>query len=461
MNKIPAIAIFDIGKTNKKLLVFDEQYKLLYEEIKQFEEINDEDGFACEDILQLTQWVKDSFKRLLDKKQFKVKAVNFSAYGASFVYLDDDLKVMLPLYNYLKPYPAELQKKFYKDYGGENLFARQTASPVLGSLNSGMQLYRLKYEKPTLFKKIKWALHLPQYISFILSSAICADITSIGSHTNLWDFRHNKYHKWVKQEGVEDKLPRILSCNAIAGYARHKIPAGTGLHDTSAALIPYLASFAEPFILLSTGTWCISLNPFNHARLNNSELGMDCLCYLSYAGKRVKASRLFAGYEHEQQVKRLSLYFNKPYDYFTSVVCDVSILNKLMPATKKVRKASRPVMIGESLFAERNLDDFVNYEEAYHQLISDIISQQIKSTSLVLKGTHVKRIFVDGGFSKNNIYMYLLAEAFPSVEVYAASLAQASALGAALAIHQHWNTKPLPADIINLRLFSVTHDAVV
>jgi sugar (pentulose or hexulose) kinase len=461
MNKIPVIAIFDIGKTNKKLLLFDEQYNLLYEESKQLEEINDEDAFACDDILQLTQWVKDSFDRLLKKRQFNIKAVNFSAYGASFVYLDDDLKVTLPLYNYLKPYPAELQKKFYRDYGGEHLVARQTASPVLGSLNSGMQLYRLKYEKPESFKKIKWALHLPQYISYILSSAICADITSIGSHTNLWDFRHNKYHKWVRQEGVENKLPEILSCSVIAGYTAHKIPAGTGLHDSSAALIPYLASFAEPFILLSTGTWCISLNPFNNAQLKNAELSMDCLCYLSYAGKPVKASRLFAGYEHEQQVKRLSLYFSKPYDYFTSVVCDVEILNKFKPAMKKVQKANGGVMIGQSLFAERNLDDFLNYEEAYHQLISDIISQQIKSTSLVLKGTHVKRIFVDGGFSKNNIYMYLLAEAFPSVEVYAASLAQASALGAALAIHQHWNTKPLPADIINLKLYSVNHDAVV
>ena len=461
MNKIPVIAIFDIGKTNKKLLLFDEQYNLLYEESKQLEEINDEDGFACEDILQLTQWVKDSFDRLLKKRHFNIKAVNFSAYGASFVYLDDELKVILPLYNYLKPYPAELQNKFYRDYGGEHLVARQTASPVLGSLNSGMQLYRLKYEKPESFKKIKWALHLPQYISYILSSAICADITSIGSHTNLWDFQHNKYHKWVKQEGIKNKLPKILSCNSIAGYTTHKIPAGTGLHDSSAALIPYLASFAEPFILLSTGTWCISLNPFNHARLNNTELSMDCLCYLSYAGKPVKASRLFAGYEHEQQVKRLSLYFSKPYDYFTSVVCDVEILNKLKPAMKKVQKANGEVMIGQSLFTERNLDDFLNYEEAYHQLISDIISQQIKSTSLILTGTHIKRIFVDGGFSKNPIYMYLLAEAFPFVEVYAASLAQASALGAALAIHQHWNTKPLPADIISLKLYSVNHDAVV
>ena len=39
------------------------------------------------------------------------------------------------------------------------------------------------------------------------------------------------------------------------------IAVGAGLHDSSAALIPYLSAFREPFILLSPGTWCISLNP--------------------------------------------------------------------------------------------------------------------------------------------------------------------------------------------------------
>ena len=233
------------------------------------------------------------------------------------------------------------------------------------------------------------------------------------------------------------------------------------MHDSSAALIPYLSSFNESFILLSTGTWCISLNAFNHTELTNNELNQDCLCYLSYEGKPVKASRLFAGYEHEQEVKRLSVYFNKPYDYFTTVVCNAEILEKLKPGAKIVQKINDKAMIGQSMFAERNLDDFLNYEEAYHQLISDIISQQIKSTNLVLKGTAVKRIFVDGGFSKNSIYMYLLAKAFPAIEVYAASVAQASALGAALAIHPHWNTKPLPPDIIGLKLYSITHNAAV
>ena len=99
MKKTPVIAIFDVGKTNKKLILFDEQYKLVLEESKQFDEIQDEDGFACEDIDALTEWVKESFKRIINDKRFEVKAVNFSAYGASFVYLNDKLEIVAPLYN--------------------------------------------------------------------------------------------------------------------------------------------------------------------------------------------------------------------------------------------------------------------------------------------------------------------------------------------------------------------------
>jgi sugar (pentulose or hexulose) kinase len=86
----------------------------------------------------------------------------------------------------------------------------------------------------------------------------------------------------------------------------------------------------------------------------------------------------------------------------------------------------------------------------------DIITRQIQSTNLVLKGTDVKRIFVDGGFSNNSVYMNLLAEAFPNIEVCAASVPQASALGAALVMHQHWNENDLPSDLIDLRPYSFT-----
>jgi sugar (pentulose or hexulose) kinase len=83
----------------------------------------------------------------------------------------------------------------------------------------------------------------------------------------------------------------------------------------------------------------------------------------------------------------------------------------------------------------------------------DIMEQQIASTQLVLQGTEVKRIFVDGGFGRNQVYMHLLAAAFPHIEVFAASIPQATAMGAALAIHSHWNTRSLPGDIIELKYY--------
>ena len=84
---------------------------------------------------------------------------------------------------------------------------------------------------------------------------------------------------------------------------------------------------------------------------------------------------------------------------------------------------------------------------------------QFISTRLIMDGSDVKRIFVDGGFSNNSVFMNLLANAFPEKEVYAASMAQATALGAALAIHQEWNPKSIPDDIIELKYYSTTKTA--
>jgi sugar (pentulose or hexulose) kinase len=459
----PVIAIIDVGKTNKKLFLFDENYKIVLERSSRFVETTDEDGFPCENIESLRLTVFDSLFEVFRKKEFDIKAVNFSTYGASFVYLDEDGRAVAPLYNYLKPYPEVLQKKFYETYGGEEAFSNMTASPVLGNLNSGMQLYRIKYEKPELFERIKYALHLPQYLSFLISGNFYTDITSIGCHTNLWDFQKNDYHEWVYKEGIAEKLPPIVSSEKVypAVFPGTNYTVGVGLHDSSAALIPYLVNFHEPFVLISTGTWCITLNPFNQSPLTLDELKNDCLSYLSYQGKPVKASRLFAGNDHEEQVKRISEHFKQSLLYYQQIDFDSEIISTLQKRLTPVDTSNTSKLILESLFAKRNLSDFNNYEEAYHQLIHDIITQQYASTQLVVKGTHVKRLFVDGGFSKNPIYMTLLASAFPELEVFAASMAQATAVGTALSIHRNWNTKALPNDLIELKYYAQTEGVLL
>ena len=449
------IAVFDIGKTNKKLFLFDEGYRVVGEQSVTLPPAADEDGDECEDLAGLTAWMEESFQRLKARHDVTVSAVNFSAYGASFVHIGDDGRPVAPLYSYLKPYPEALQRQFYGEYGGEAEFSLLTASPVLGSLNSGMQLYRLKQERPALFARIKFSLHLPQYLSYLVTGNAISDITSVGCHTNLWNFPRQQYHEWVYREGVIEKLAPLVPSGTVVPAG--EIIAGVGLHDSSAAMIPYLEHFPEPFVLISTGTWCITMNPFNQNPLTTSELRQDCLCYMSYQGRPVKASRLFAGHEHEQQVRRLADHFQRAPSAAATVRFDPALVEALEAhgyAGALDGDDVSPVKAGAlSDFARRELSAFSQFEEAYHCLVMDIMRAQAASSRLVMEEGRSRKIYVDGGFGRNEVYMHLLARAFPAAEVFAASVPAATAMGAALAIHDQWNGKDVPDEIVGLKRY--------
>lgn len=447
MQKKPVVAILDVGKTNKKLLLFDQAYQLVYEKSDRMEETVDEDGFPCEDLASLTSSARELIKAALHLEGFDVKAINFTAYGASFVYIDGIGKTLTPLYNYLKPYPEDLQHDFYEKYGGEKAFSRRTASPVLGSLNSGMQVLRIKHKQPETFARIAFALHLPQYLSYIFTDLPVSDITSIGCHTNLWDFTKQSYHDWVQQEGIAPVLAPVISSDHvekihIEGQA---LSCGIGLHDSSSALIPYLICFKNPFVLVSTGTWSISLNPFDHEPLTDEELEKDCLCYLQFTGNPVKASRLFLGNAHEKGAERIAAHYALPADFYKAIAFDQGFA---------VQAQQRLLSKNFSSFDEVDLMEAGSPDLAYNILIAFLVKKQIESIDLILKNEDAENIFVDGGFSKNHVFMSMLASHYNGKKVFAAEVAQATALGAALAIHDAWNPNPVGEDLINLKLYS-------
>ncbi len=447
MQKKSVVAILDVGKTNKKLLLFDQAYNLVYEKSDRMEETVDEDGFPCEDLASLTNSALELIKGSLHLEGFDVKAINFTAYGASFVYIDGDGKTLTPLYNYLKPYPEDLQHEFYEKYGGEKPFSRCTASPVLGSLNSGMQVLRIKHERPEIFDRIAFALHLPQYLSYLFTDLAVTDITSIGCHTNLWDFTQQAYHDWVQQEGIATVLAPVIPSAHVEkiNIEGQELSCGIGLHDSSSALIPYLICFKNPFVLVSTGTWSISLNPFDHVPLTDEELEKDCLCYLQFTGKPVKASRLFLGNAHEKGAERIASHYAIPADFFKAIQFDQGL-----SALAQERLLSKDF----SSFEAIDLMEVVSPDLAYNILIAVLVKKQIESIDLILKHQDAENIFVDGGFSKNHVFMSMLAFHYNGKKVFAAEVAQATALGAALAIHDAWNPNPIGDDLINLKLYS-------
>jgi len=426
MAATPVIAVFDVGKTNKKLLLFDAQYNVLYEHSEQLPETIDEDGDPCEDVTLLTKWLKERFAHVRADNRFDIRALNFSGYGASFVYIDGEGEVTAPLYNYLKPCPDAFWKKFYHNNGKMHELCVETASPPLKSLNSGFQLYRIKVEKPELYERIKYALHLPQYLSYVFSGQPLTEITSLGCHTHLWDFRKHDYHAWVVKSGLVNKFPPNSKAPVAGTF--EGIPVGLGYHDSSAALVPYLQKHHDPFVLVSTGTWCISMNPFNDTPLTIEDFGDDCLCYLTPEGKQVKSSRLFAGPMHE----KIEEVLRSHYGLSGSNIKDIAYDPEKIPIPN-IRTTTNGT-------ASETIEEYVGLdaEEHYHLGIKHIIQLLKPKIDRVLT-PNVKQIFVDGGFSQNKVFMGMLLDAFPSHQVSAASVPQASALGAAIVMREFWD----------------------
>ncbi|PHX74298.1 MAG: carbohydrate kinase [Chitinophagaceae bacterium] len=434
MTKENSILIFDIGKTNKKAIVFDSEFQVIHEESTTFSELVDEDNFPCDDIHGITKWIKETVERLILDEKLNINSINFSGYGASFVHLDDEMKLIAPIYNYLKPFSDELKSNFFSAYSPMEKILVETAGPFLGSLNSGLLLYAIKETKPDLYKKIKYSLHLPQYFPFVFTGQVFSDITSIGCHTMLWDFTKNEYHQWVREEGIDKKLAPIEKNDTVVEVEirNKKLQIGVGIHDSSAALIPYTETEQEPFALISTGTWCITLNPFNQHPLTKSELGSASLCYIQHNGKQVKAAQLFAGHIHEEGIKKISAHFKTESAFYKKIKLDENKLNSENELKKNLIKEKTSLNFKESAFLSTDMTIFLDENEAYHYLMAEIVQQQTFSSSQVISNTEIKKICVDGGFGKNELYMKLLAKEFPSYHVVAASVPQASSIGAAM-----------------------------
>ncbi len=431
------IAIFDIGKTNKKILLFDKNFKVVYQHEQKFPVINDDDGFECDDIDLITSWINSSLAEIIANKEYDLVGVNFSTYGASLMFLDEQGERLTPVYNYLKEVSPSISEELFSKYGGKDEFCRKTASPALGLLlNSGIQILWLKKEKKEVFEKAASILHFPQYLSYSLTKKVVSEPTSIGCHTFMWDFDTMEYHRWITDESVSLPAPVTNDIVETVQISGKDVKVGTGIHDSSASLAPYLKASPDKFILVSTGTWCINMNPYNTEALTAAQLEQDCLCFLTPDKKQVKSSRLFMGHFHEVWAEKLATHFNVADDSFKSVKNDNELVKQLLHKFE-----GKPVYFpdGKESFEQGlesvDLGIFANYEEAYTQLMIDLTALCVQAIQLVIpEQDETETLYISGGFARNPIFIELLKTSFPAKKVLISEIDNSSALGAAMVI---------------------------
>ncbi len=481
-------AVFDIGKTNKKFILFDEELSVVDSRSVQFDEVVDDDGDPCEDLDGLVAWITGLVEDVVAERggvgasggapgsasgggsgsAGLLGRINFSTYGASLVHLDEGGKPVTPLYNYLKPYPEELLDTFHKAYGPADDFAAATGSPTWGMLNSGLQLYWLKHQKPELFDRIRHSLHLPQYCSYLLTGHAHDEPTSLGCHTAMWDYGRGDYHRWLGAESVSHLVPvRVQSTEVFPlamsglmgpGSAPSGILVGAGAHDSSAALYPYLKAFDEPFVFISTGTWIVTMNPFGDAQLSAADVRDGALCYMTPSLKPVKSVRMFLGHEHDHQSARIASAFDVNPGQLSSLPLDDASLAQARAQVRDTGIEYTPsvhLASGESVGGERGSGwdplQFASAEVAYHALVDALVNLQLEALGAATGSTPVRRMFIDGGFAGNKLFLTLLARAVHPIKLATTELSQATAMGAALLVQEHVDPGHLKA-LLNTRV---------
>lgn len=255
------VAVIDIGKTNAKLLLIDLATGQERRVFKMPNRVQPAPHYPHFDTDALWDFLQSGLQKLA--AEGPVDAISITTHGASAALVDAAGDLVLPILDYEFAGPDSLPEydRLRPDFA-------ETGSPRLpGGLNVGAQLYWLAQSFPEGFAKARHILTYPQFWAMRLSGVAASEVTSLGCHTDLWNPWAGRFSSLVSRMGWQALFPPVQPANASfplrPDLASHLglapgTPVLSGIHDSNASLLPYLAG-EEPFSVISTGTWMISL----------------------------------------------------------------------------------------------------------------------------------------------------------------------------------------------------------
>ena len=449
------IAVVDIGKTNKKVLIYDRALHLV-EVVKQRIDEVQREGLHFEDIAGMSTWVKAQIKVMAAK--YPIAAISVTTHGATIVCIDEQGKVAVPTVAYTTETAAEISDAFFARFGSREALQKETATAEIGSLiNTGKMVSFLQRTFPAEFKTVRHILNFPQYFGYLFTGRIGAEATYIGCHTYLYDACNKCYSRVARELGIIDKLPpQIGKSWDVLGHVTPAISQELGLdancivtmgiHDSNASLLPYLVQQQDDFVLNSTGTWCVAMHPAKEINFADEELGKTVFYNQDAFSHPVKTSIFLGGMEFDTYIRLLQEINGVqqwPGDLSAATRREVKasthfILPSVVPGVG-LFPASKPCAVeNHEIYPLATIQDgsrvpafFRDFDAASAVLNLALIFQT--RTALAYAGFSGKGLlYVEGDSRNDRNYMGLLAAIYPEALVASTHLEEATAFGAAI-----------------------------
>ncbi len=449
-----AVLVFDVGKTNKKLLVFDENLKIVDSLYTRFDSY-EKDGVFFYDMTDVKTWLFSGIKELGAK--YPIKAISITTHGATWAPLDGEGNDVMPVIDYVTPVPDSFHDDFYREMGDRKELQKSTATPDIGALiNPAKGMYFMKKNFPAEWDKTAHILFYPQYFGYLLTGNMGAEGTYVGCHTYLYSFEKDGWSAVADKLGVSARMPEKIGkswevLGTLSADAAEKtglnpdVIVTMGIHDSNSSLLPYLLQEKEPFILNSTGTWCVPMVPTDKVEFKEEELGKTVFYNLSAFKKPVKTAIFMGGEEFDRYKKIFDKLHGKndfP-DYDRDIYAKVIEERRMFIQPSVVKGSGQfpdtpPGVWEGALFYP--LEEIENGR--FPAFFSDrdicfaVIRLSLAAQSIVAFQragfTEGMNIFVEGGFRHNRGYNTILASYYPQSRLFTTNMEEATSFGAAI-----------------------------
>jgi sugar (pentulose or hexulose) kinase len=412
-----AIIVLDVGKTMAKLTLWDASGALIERATRANAHVV-HDGRAVLDVFGIEDWMAATLAGFA--RQAEVSAIIPVAHGAAAAIVGDGRLVAPPM-DYEAPVPATIRAS----YDAVRPPFAETGSPVLpDGLNLGVQLH----QQAALIDGDAKILIWPQYWAWRLSGVAATEVSSLGTHTDLWCPAKGRVSSMVEAMGWEEHLPPVRKAGDFLGMinadwaAQTGLPVDTrifcGVHDSNAALVA-ARGFAEiaagDATVLSTGTWFIAMRtPDRPVSVKELPQDRDCLVNVDVEGRMIPSARWMGGREIESQIgidtRQVDIRPDQP-ALLDSVPEVVAAGAMLLPGFAP----------GCGPFADR-AGAWINAPEDWfaRRAAVCLYAAMITNISLDLIGAR-RAILIEGRFAEAEVFVRALASLRPDDAIYVAN----------------------------------------
>lgn len=446
------VAVIDIGKTNKKVALFDADLQQIAHRQAPFPAQLDTQGVLCEQTDAIWAWLKTQLAELYRSHPFA--ALSITTHGAAWAALNAAGELAIPVIAYEHDLgeqgQRDLDHEFYRRCGRlEDLQAETGTCDLPLLVNPAKMVLFAQQRYAAGWTTAKHLVNYPQFWGHRLTGMLAAEATYSANHSFLFDIRKRCPSTAAYALGVAQLLDfaftdpwaqlGTLTPALQTELGLPALPVTVGIHDSNSALLPYLVKFhGRDFVVNSTGTWCVAMHRVQHVRYRPEELGQKVIFNIDAFGGLTKTSFLMGGQDYGLYH---GLIGGDDADFVAARV-DAAMANtgrlvlpgafpSQFPSSRGGLRDGHAVVSVADLQAGR-IPGWFKDPVYGHDLLNISLALQ---TEVALRRTNIgdeTTIFVEGGFRNNSTFLAVLAALFPHNPICCTSLAQASAAGAAL-----------------------------